>query len=119
VQGTLLFTNWNYSSVGGSIGVATNTTLVVTNGGAYRISFGSLIAGSNNDNLQLNIVTNGVVCAIVKLVFTSVTGQLSETGFKDVIVDLPALCRVGLNPTNANSANMTVQNMVLTVIPVN
>lgn len=115
-SGTLMTNVWSYSSTSGSIGVETNTTLVVTNAGNYFISFGSLIAGANTDVLNLKLVTNGVPVNIVKLSFTCTAQSTSETGFKEFAIALPAMCRVGLNPTNTlTAANMTIQNTVLNV----
>lgn len=112
---TLLFGGYNYTKVSGNIGVETNTTLVVTNAGDYRVSFGSLIGGVNGDTIYLSVITNGVICSIVKLGFTTTATATSETGFKEFVVTLPALCRIGLSPTNANSATMTLQNTTLNV----
>lgn len=115
-SGTLMTNVWSYSSTSGSIGVETNTTLVVTNAGNYFISFGSLIAGANTDVLNLKLVTNGVPVNVVKLSFTCTAQSTSETGFKEFAIALPAMCRVGLNPTNTlTAANMTIQNTVLNV----
>ncbi len=88
---------------------------MVTNAGDYRISFGSLIAGANGNVLGLAVVTNGVRCDIARMGFTATATSLGETGFKEYVLTLPAMCRVGINPTNAASANMTVENLVLNV----
>lgn len=115
VTGTLLFTNWAYSKVFGDIGVETNSVLVVTNARDVTISFGSLIAGGVADVLGLAITTNGVRCDIARLGFTASATSASETSFKEFAISVPAMCRIGINPTNAASANMTLQNLILNV----
>lgn len=115
--GTLLLsTNYSYAYASGGISIETNSSLVLSNAGDYEISFGSLIAGANGDALNLNVLTNRVPCTIAKLAHTASAVVLSETGFKEYIVTLPAMCRVGLNPTNTLTASpMTLQNTVLNV----
>jgi len=117
-SGTLLFTNWNYSKLfGGISALTTNTTYTITNAGDYRIQFGGGPATSGNgDNIKLRIVTNDVVCSLMALAFTSSANVKNETGFKTLVLALPANCRVGLNVTNdVPGSTTTIDNVMLDI----
>ena len=112
---TLLFTNWNYSKVfGGISALTTNTTYTITNAGDYRIQFGARLSTTGNgDVMSLNIVTNDVTCSLISLQFTSSANVKDETGFKSLVLALPANCRVGLNATNNTPASTTTVTQIL------
>jgi hypothetical protein len=112
---TLLFTNWNYSKkFGGISALETNTTFTITNAGDYRIQFGGRLAtDGNGDIMSCNIVTNDVVCSLISLGFTSGPNVKDETGFKSLVLALPANCRVGLNVTNNTPGSAFTVNQIL------
>jgi hypothetical protein len=112
---TLLFTNWNYSKqFGGVSALETNTTFTITKAGDYRIQFGGRFATTGNgDIMSLNIVTNDVVCSLISLGFTSSANVKDETGFKALVLALPASCRVGMNVTNNTPGSTFTVNQIL------
>lgn len=112
---TNLFTNWAYTKTYASIGMETNTSFVVTNAGDYRISFGCRLGGSNGNVLKYMLFTNSVHCPLTQLSFTPGAVVVDETGFKEVVVTLPANCRVDMRVANSAAANTTVDSACFNV----
>lgn len=107
---------FNYADVGGSCGNETNSNLIVTNAGKYRISFGAGIAALNNPAaISLHLTTNGTPCEIVWIEAAPTGTSTYETGFKEFVVSLPALCRVSLAAGNAAANGVNLRNVCLNV----
>jgi hypothetical protein len=107
---------FNYADSGGNCGVETNSNLVVTNAGKYRISFGAGIAAQNNASaISLHLMTNGTPAEIVWLEATPTGTTTYETGFKEFTLSLPALCRVTLAAGNAAANAVNIRNVCLNV----
>lgn len=112
---TNTFTGWSYLKTFGGIGSLTNTSIVVTNAGDYRISFGCSLLGGNGDAVKALILTNDVVCPLIMFEKTMQNPAIAETGFKEVVVNLPASCRVGIGIANGSANNTSVQNLCFNV----
>jgi hypothetical protein len=99
---------WDYSFSRGSIGIHTNSVLWVTNAGDYSIEFGAGLLASGSDVLKLMLFTNYVHCSITVMDATMAATPLQETGFKALLIPLPADCHVQLKVANDSPADTTV-----------
>lgn len=113
-------TNFNYTISSGPIGIVTNTWFVVTNAGIYRVSFGSGIASGNADTCELQLWTNGPAitpsqCNVISLNAVMGTPAVSETGFKETRVYLPAGCHVFLQTSNSTTTAQTLKNITFNI----
>lgn len=107
---------FNYVDVYGTCGNETNSNIVVTNAGKYRISFGAGIAGANNPaSISLHLTTNGTPCDIVWVEASPSGTTTYETGFKEFVVTLPANCRVSLAAGNGSANGVNLRNVCLNV----
>lgn len=109
------FTAFSYVKTFGGIGSLTNTSIVVTNAGDYCISFGCSLLGGNGDAVKALILTNDAVCPLIMFEKTMQNPAIAETGFKEVVVNLPASCRVGIGIANGSANNTSVQNLCFNV----
>lgn len=109
------FTAFSYVKTFGGIGSLTNTAIVVTNAGDYSISFGCSMLGGNADQVKTLIITNDVVCTLIMFEKTMQSPAVAETGFKEVVVNLPAACRVGIGIANLSATATSIQNLCLNV----
>lgn len=112
---TNTFTAFSYIKTFGGIGSLTNTCFVTTNAGDYRISFGCSMLGGNADQVKTLLVTNEVVCPLIMFEKTMQSPAIAETGFKEVVVNLPANCRVGISIANLAANSTTIQNLCFNV----
>lgn len=109
------FSAWSYLKTFGGMGTETNSNIVVTNAGDYRISFGCSMKGGNSDAIKTLVFTNGVVCTILMFEKTMQSPAIAETGFKEFVVTLPALCRVSLYVADLSANSVDIQNACLNV----
>jgi hypothetical protein len=63
------------------------------------------------------VYTNGVHCSVLTLshTFGSPIGTISETGFKEMIVTLPANTRIELYASSTGTGTITLNNTCLNV----
>jgi hypothetical protein len=106
---------WNITTTGGSTAiVSNNSTVWLTNAGAYEVSFGTGIIGGNSDSVAVSFYTNGVEFPLrMSAVMSSPAVQ--ETGFKTAIVSLPGNSNVRMWATNFSSATLGLSNACLVV----
>jgi hypothetical protein len=118
------FTNFSYAVQSGNVSTISNTWIVVTNAGNYRLSFGSGLAGQNNSKIALQLWTNGpgitpAQCSVIQYeCFMNAVGDF-ETGFKMTTVFLPAGTHVFLQTTNSLAVVQTNRNTCFSVGAVN
>jgi hypothetical protein len=109
------FYNWAYTKTRGIIGMQTNATFWVTNAGDYFISFGCRLTGANLDLVKFQVFTNDVHCGILEFNYLVSAAALSETGFKEFAITLPANCRVDMRVANEAASSTTIANACLNV----
>jgi hypothetical protein len=63
----------------------------------------------------MQVWTNGVACNISEQSHDSTATNPDDTGFKEFVVYLPALCRVSIYVANTGAANTTVRNAVFNI----
>lgn len=112
---TNLFTDWAYKKSFGGIGIETNANFVCTNAGDYRISFGCSMLGGNGDAVKTLVFTNDTVCPIIMFEKTMQSPAVAETGFKEFVVSLPALCRVSCRIADLSATATSIQNICFNI----
>jgi len=109
---TNIFAAWSYSIASGGVGIETNANIVLTNAGVWDISVGTYIGGADGETMKLMLFTNGVNCGLTGMGFTATANASSETGFKDVILSLPAMTKLSVRFSNTGGST-SVQNACL------